>query len=208
MVTGGRNQHGFLPPVTTFRCDGPVSSAPEIGAGAATPREPATTAGVRPAHPSDVARIHELIVDLATYERAAEKVRSTPASLHEALFGPQPAAYALVAEVDETVVGLALYFRSFSTWEGVHGIYLEDLYVAPEQRGHGLGKALLAALARIAVERGYARLEWAVLNWNQPSIDFYDRLGAVPMDEWTVYRLAGPALQRVASAPPAAVATQ
>jgi GNAT superfamily N-acetyltransferase len=157
---------------------------------------------IRPALASDVARIHALVVDLATYERAAEEVRSTPDSLHEALFGPQPAAYALVAEVDGVVVGFALYFRSFSTWEGVHGIYLEDLFVAPEQRGSGLGKALLAALAAIAVERGYARLEWAVLNWNQPAIDFYNSLGAVPMDEWTVYRLAGPALQRVASAPP------
>ena len=155
---------------------------------------------IRPARPSDVPRIHELIVELATYERAADEVRSTPAQLHEALFGPQPAAYALVAEVDGLVVGFALYFRNFSTWEGVHGIYLEDLFVAPEQRGRGLGKALLVALAEIAVERGYARVEWAVLNWNQPSIDFYNSLGAVPLDEWTVYRLTGPALQRVATA--------
>jgi GNAT superfamily N-acetyltransferase len=129
-------------------------------------------------------------------------VRSTPEQLHAALFGPQQAAYALVAEADGAVVGFALYFRNFSTWEGVHGIYLEDLYVAPEQRGLGLGKALLVALAEIAVERGYARLEWAVLNRSQPSIDFYTSLGAVPTDEWTVYRLAGPALQRVATAPP------
>ena len=173
-----------MPPVTTFRCDGPVSSR------------------IRPARESDVPRIHELVLELATYERAAEEVRSTPAQLHEALFGPQPAAYALVAEVDDRVVGFALYFRSFSTWEGVHGIYLEDLYVAPEQRGSGLGKALLADLARIAVERGYARVEWAVLNWNQPSIDFYASLGAVPLKEWTVYRLAGPALHQVAAGPP------
>jgi len=164
--------------------------------------DPRSTDGVRPARASDVPRIHELVVELATYERAAAEVRSTPSQLHEALFGPQPAAYALVAEVDDRVVGFALYFRSFSTWEGVHGIYLEDLYVAPERRGSGLGKALLAGLAQIAVERGYARVEWAVLNWNQPSIDFYNSIGAVPMDEWTVYRLAGPALQRVASAPP------
>jgi GNAT superfamily N-acetyltransferase len=157
---------------------------------------------IRPALSSDVDRIYQLVVDLATYERAAHEVRSTPEQLHEALFGPQPAAYALVVEVEDTVVGFALYFRSFSTWEGVHGIYLEDLYVAPERRGSGLGKALLTGLAQIAVERGYARVEWAVLNWNQPSIDFYNSIGAVPMDEWTVYRLAGPALQRVASAPP------
>jgi GNAT superfamily N-acetyltransferase len=154
---------------------------------------------IRPANAGDVDRIHQLVVELATYERAAEEVRSTPAQLHEALFGPQPAAYALVAEVEGTVVGFALYFRNFSTWEGVHGIYLEDLYVATEHRGLGLGKALLTALAATAVERGYARVEWAVLDWNQPSIDFYRNLGAVALDEWTVYRLAGPALQRLAT---------
>jgi GNAT superfamily N-acetyltransferase len=153
---------------------------------------------VRPAQPSDVDRIHLLIVELATYERAADQVRSTPDQLRDALFGPQPAAYALVAEQDGEVAGFALYFRNFSTWEGVHGIYLEDLYVAPEHRGGGLGKALLVALAEIAVQRGYARVEWAVLDWNQPSIDFYRALGAVPMEEWTVFRLAGPALHRVA----------
>ena len=153
---------------------------------------------VRAARESDVAQIHRLIIDLATYERAADEVRSTPDQLRDALFGPQPAAYALVAESGDEVVGFALYFRNFSTWEGVHGIYLEDLYVAPEHRGSGLGKALLTALAEIAVQRGYARLEWAVLDWNQPSIEFYRALGAVPMEEWTVYRLAGPALHRVA----------
>lgn len=146
-------------------------------------------------------QIHQLVVDLATYERAADQVRATPEQLDEALFGPQPATYALVAEHAGAVVGFALYFRNFSTWEGVHGIYLEDLYVAPDQRGLGLGKALLTALAEIAVARGYARLEWAVLNWNQPSIDFYRGLGAVPLDEWTGYRLAGPALQQVAARP-------
>ena len=157
-------------------------------------------AAVRQAQESDVERIHQLIVDLATYERAPEQVRSTPDQLRDALFGPQPAAFALVAENAGDVVGFALYFRNFSTWEGVHGIYLEDLYVAPEHRGSGLGKALLVALADIAVQQGYARLEWAVLNWNQPSIEFYRALGAVPMEEWTVYRLSGPALNRVAGA--------
>jgi GNAT superfamily N-acetyltransferase len=155
---------------------------------------------IRAARQSDVTQIHRLIIDLATYERAADQVRSTPDQLHEALFGPQPAAYALVAEDAGQVVGFALYFRNFSTWEGVHGIYLEDLYVAPDRRGSGLGKALLVALAEIAVQRGYARLEWAVLNWNQPSIEFYRALGAVPMEDWTVYRLSGPALQQVAGA--------
>jgi GNAT superfamily N-acetyltransferase len=162
---------------------------------------PAVHAAIRAARESDVAHIHRLIIDLATYERAADQVRSTPDQLREALFGPQPAAYALVAEMAGEVVGFALYFRSFSTWEGVHGIYLEDLFVAPEYRGAGLGKALLSALAAIALQRGYARLEWAVLNWNQPSIEFYRALGAVPLEEWTVYRLAGPALSQVAGAP-------
>jgi GNAT superfamily N-acetyltransferase len=155
--------------------------------------------GVREARESDLERILQLIVDLATYERAAHEVKTTIAQLRAALFGPQPAAYALVAESDERVVGFALYFRNFSTWEGVHGLYLEDLYVMPEHRGSGLGKALLISLAEVAIERGYARLEWAVLDWNQPAIDFYRGLGAVAMDEWTVYRLSGEALVAVSA---------
>jgi GNAT superfamily N-acetyltransferase len=153
---------------------------------------------VRQALESDVDRIHSLILELATYERSADQVKATPDQLRAALFGTQPAAYALVAESGDEVVGFALYFRNFSTWEGVHGIYLEDLYVKPEHRGAGHGKALLRSLAALAVERGYARLEWAVLNWNQPSIDFYRSLGAVPLDEWIVYRLSGDPLLQVA----------
>jgi GNAT superfamily N-acetyltransferase len=156
---------------------------------------------VREARESDLERIRQLIVDLATYERAAHDVRTTTDQLRAALFGPQPAAYALVAESDHEVVGFALYFRNFSTWEGVQGLYLEDLYVMPEYRGSGLGKALLISLAGLAVERGYARLEWAVLDWNQPAIDFYRSLGAVAMDEWTVYRLSGQALAASATSP-------
>jgi GNAT superfamily N-acetyltransferase len=154
---------------------------------------------VREARESDLDRIQQLIVDLAGYERAAHEVKTTTDQLKVALFGPQPAAYALVAQISNEVVGFALYFRNFSTWEGVHGIYLEDLYVMPEHRGSGLGKALLISLAGLAVERGYARLEWAVLDWNQPAIDFYRNLGAVAMDEWTVYRLAGEALKSAGS---------
>ena len=157
--------------------------------------------GVREARESDLDRIHQLIVDLANYERAAHEVRTTIGQLRVALFGPQPAAYALVVESDNQVVGFALYFRNFSTWEGVHGIYLEDLYVMPEYRGSGLGRALLMSLADLAVARGYARLEWAVLDWNQPAIDFYSSLGAIPMDEWTVYRLSGTALAAAAATP-------
>jgi GNAT superfamily N-acetyltransferase len=156
--------------------------------------------GVREARESDLDRIRQLIIDLAHYERAAHEVRTTTEQLRVALFGPQPAAYALVAESANQVVGFALYFRSFSTWEGVHGIYLEDLYVMPEYRGTGLGRALLTSLAELAAERGYARLEWAVLDWNQPAIDFYRSLGAVAMDEWTVYRLSGEALRAVDAA--------
>jgi GNAT superfamily N-acetyltransferase len=156
--------------------------------------------GVREARESDVERIRQLIGDLATYERAADEVKTTTEQLRAALFGPQPAAYALVAQGDHEVVGFALYFRNFSTWEGVHGLYLEDLYVMPEYRGWGLGKALLMSLAALAVERGYARLEWAVLDWNRPAIEFYRSLGAVALDEWTVYRLSGKALLQSASA--------
>jgi GNAT superfamily N-acetyltransferase len=157
---------------------------------------------VREARESDLDRILQLIIDLATYEESVHEVKTTTDQLRAALFGPQPAAYALVAEWHERVVGLALYFRNFSTWEGVHGIYLEDLYVMEEYRGFGLGKALLMSLAELTVEGGYARLDWAVLDWNQPAIDFYRSLGAVSMDEWTVYRLSGEALSTVATPVP------
>lgn len=154
---------------------------------------------VREARESDLDRILQLIIDLASYERSAHEVKTTTEQLRAALFGPQPAAYALVAEWDTQVVGLALYFRNFSTWEGLHGLYLEDLYVMPACRGFGLGKALLMSLAELTLEQGYARLEWAVLDWNQPAIDFYRSLGALPMDEWTVYRLSGEALATAAA---------
>ena len=150
---------------------------------------------IRTATPDDIPVIHTLIRELAAYEKAAEEARATPEQLGEALFGARPAAFAHVAEDDGgEVVGFALWFLNFSTWRGVHGIYLEDLYVRPEARGAGHGKALLTELARICVERGYERLEWSVLNWNRPSIDFYEALGARPQDEWTVYRLTDGAL--------------
>lgn len=160
--------------------------------------DPLLPAGIRSATAGDVDAIHGLICDLADYERARDQVRATPEQLRTALFGPTPAVFALVAETDGEVVGFALYFLSFSTWEGVHGIYLEDLYVRPTQRGTGRGTALLTALAAIAVARGYARVEWSVLDWNTPSIGFYRRLGAVAMDEWTIFRLAGGALTAAA----------
>jgi GNAT superfamily N-acetyltransferase len=150
---------------------------------------------IRTATPADVPVIHDMICDLAAYEKALHEVRATPEQLREALFGERPAAFAHIAETDTgEVAGFALWFLNFSTWRGVHGIYLEDLYVRPELRGGGHGKALLTELARICGERGYERLEWSVLNWNAPSIAFYESLGARPQDEWTVYRLTDDAL--------------
>ena len=146
---------------------------------------------IRTATPADVPVIHALIRELAEYEKALDEVRASEEQLREALFGERPAAFAHIAEDEESgeAVGFALWFLSFSTWRGVHGIYLEDLYVRPSARGGGHGRALLTELARICVERGYERLEWAVLNWNRPAIGFYEALGARPQDEWTVYRL-------------------
>jgi GNAT superfamily N-acetyltransferase len=152
---------------------------------------------IRSAVPADVPTIVALIRDLADYEREPESARATEEQLHTALFGESPKVFALMADDDATgkSVGFALYFLNFSTWLGIHGIYLEDLFVRPEARGGGHGKALLKELARIAVDRGYGRVEWSVLNWNEPSIGFYKSLGAVPMDEWTQMRLTGDALQ-------------
>ena len=157
---------------------------------------------IRPVTPGDVAAVVALVYDLAEYEHLRSECHLSSDQLHSALFDPRPALFGLVALEDPgesaTVVGYALYFLNFSTWEGVHGIYLEDLYVRPDQRGAGLGKALLAALAEIAADGGFARVEWSVLDWNTPSIDFYRALGAVAMDDWTVFRLTGPALERTA----------
>lgn len=152
---------------------------------------------IRTATLDDIPVVHALVRELAEYEKALEEARATPEQLREALFGTNPAAYAHIAEDDVTgePVGFSLWFLNFSTWRGVHGIYLEDLYVRPTARGGGHGKALLTELARICVERGYQRLEWSVLNWNRPAIDFYESLGARPQDEWTVYRLTDDALE-------------
>jgi len=148
---------------------------------------------IRPATTDDIPAIHAMVRELADYERALDAAEATEQQLRDALFGPHPAAFAHIAEDDTTgsVVGFALWFLNFSTWKGVHGLYLEDLYVRPQARGGGHGKALLTELARICVRRGYGRLEWSVLDWNEPSIGFYKSLGAVPMDEWTVFRLTG-----------------
>ena len=150
----------------------------------------------RPAAPSDVPELLRLIVELAVYEKEPDAVKTTEADLERALFGEAPAVFAFVVDGDEPgeLAGLAIWFLTFSTWEGVHGIHLEDLYVAPQHRGAGHGRALLARLAQEAVDRGLARVEWAVLDWNEPSIGFYRSLGAASMDEWTTFRLDGDAL--------------
>jgi GNAT superfamily N-acetyltransferase len=153
---------------------------------------------IRPAVPADVPGIYRLIRELAVYERSGQEVTGTEAELAAALFGPAPAIFAHVAVHDGAMAGFALWFLNYSTWVGRHGLYLEDLYVTPELRGHGYGRALLAELAGICADRGYGRLEWSVLDWNSAAIGFYTSLGAVAMDEWTVYRLAGPALDALA----------
>ena len=160
---------------------------------------PTSTSRIRDARPSDVPAIVTLVRDLAEYEKEADAVEATEEHFHDALFPADPESarsHALVAETIDVhgqtqIVGMAVWYVTFSTWTGRHGIWLEDLFVRPEHRGGGLGKALLARLAGIAVERGYRRLEWWVLRWNEPSIAFYDALGATPMDEWLHYRVDG-----------------
>ena len=154
--------------------------------------------------PADVDAVVAMVHGLAEYEKSTDQCHLTADQLHAALFGEQPALFGHVAEAaDGSVVGLALWFLNYSTWDGVHGVYLEDLYVLPEHRGAGHGRALLAALAGVCAERGYTRLTWWVLNWNAPSIGFYRSLGAEPMDEWTTMRLSGSALGSLAAdAPP------
>ncbi|GGA46583.1 GNAT family N-acetyltransferase [Sphingomonas psychrolutea] len=156
------------------------------------------TTEIRPANSADVPLILQLVRDLAAFERESDKVIATEPMLFEALFGPHPAAEAVIAELNGTPVGMALFFHNFSTWTGWRGLYLEDLYVTPEARGAGVGKALLQHLAALAVERGCTRFEWSVLDWNEKAIRFYKAMGAEPMEEWTVYRVTGDALAALA----------
>ncbi len=157
---------------------------------------------IRPATPADVPTIVAMIGELAEYEHLAHEAVADPRSVHDHLFGPRPYAEVLIATPDDvptTVAGFALFFHNYSTFLGRPGIYLEDLFVRPEHRGSGLGKALLVRLAQLARERGCGRVEWSVLDWNEPSIAFYRALGVVPMDEWTVYRVTGDAMDGLAS---------
>lgn len=156
------------------------------------------TATIRPARPDDAATIVDLIRELAAYEKLEHQAQATVANIRRHLFGDRPAAEALIAEVDGDPVGMAIYFTTFSTFRGQPGLYLEDLFVRPEHRGRGLGRRLLQALAKIAVDRDHGRLDWVVLDWNAPAIGFYRSIGAVAMDDWTVNRVEGEALARLA----------
>lgn len=158
------------------------------------------TLSIRPARPGDAALVFDFICELAEYEKLRHEVEATPADLEQVLFTPEPRAFCDLVEVRGEPVGMALWFYNFSTFAGRHGIYLEDLYVRPSARGLGAGKALLAHLARRCQAENLGRLEWAVLDWNAPAIGFYDGLGAAAMDEWTVRRLTGEALRRLAEA--------
>jgi len=153
----------------------------------------------RAATDSDSALVYSFIRDLAEYERLLDDVDATPASIDKALFGPNPRAFCDIAEWEGAPAGFALWFYNFSTFRGRHGIYLEDLFVRPAYRGHGIGKELVLNLARRAVRENCARVEWSVLDWNEPSIKFYEALGAIPMEEWTIYRLTGEALKKLGS---------
>lgn len=159
------------------------------------------TADIRRAAPHDVAAITEMIHALAEFEHAADQCTVTETQIAAALFGDRPRVYGHVAEVDGEVAAMALWFVNFSTWDGVAGIYLEDLFVRPGFRRRGLARALLAALAGECLQRGYTRLSWAVLNWNADAITLYDGIGGEPQNEWTTYRLSGPRLAGLAASP-------
>jgi GNAT superfamily N-acetyltransferase len=160
--------------------------------------DPRPAATVRDIRPDDVPTVVRFVHELAEYEREPESCRLTGEQLHEALFSDRPAVFGHVAEVDGVVAGTALWFVTFSTWTGVHGVHLEDLYVSPAYRRFGVARALLARLAATCTERGWARLEWAVLDWNTPALDFYATLSSRPQDGWTTHRVDGAALEALA----------
>ena len=150
---------------------------------------------IRPAQRQEVGIVLQLIHDLAVYEKAPNEVEATEKELLETIFSSDPKVFCDLVEVDGEIAGMAIWFLNYSTWQGKHGIYLEDLFIKPEFRGRGYGKALLKHLAKICDDKGYGRFQWWVLDWNSPAIEFYRSLGAVAMDEWTVYRVSGQALK-------------
>lgn len=150
---------------------------------------------IRPAKSEEVGEVLHLIQDLATYEKAPEQVEASEEDLLNTIFASDPRVFCDLVEVDGQIAGMAIWFLNYSTWQAKHGIYLEDLFIKPEYRGRGYGKALLKHLAKICDEKGYGRLQWWVLDWNSPAIEFYKSLGAEAMDEWTVYRTSGKALK-------------
>jgi len=152
---------------------------------------------IRPAGQEEVGIVLQLIHDLAVYEKAPNEVEATEKELLETIFSSDPKVFCDLVEVDGEIAGMAIWFLNYSTWQGKHGIYLEDLFIKPEYRGRGYGKALLKHLAKICDEKGYGRFQWWVLDWNSPAIEFYRSLGAVAMDEWTVYRVSGQALKEL-----------
>ncbi|GGU50852.1 N-acetyltransferase [Pseudomonas laurentiana] len=156
------------------------------------------TVHIRPARLEDAGRILDLIIELADYERARHEVVASLADIERSLFSPEATAKALIGERDGQVIGYAVYFFSYSTWLGSNGIYLEDLYITPDQRGSGAGKQLLRHIAREACDKGCGRLEWSVLDWNEPAIQFYRSIGAQPQDEWVRYRMEGQTLHAFA----------
>lgn len=153
---------------------------------------------IRPATIEDTDEILALIYELALYEKAPEEAKASREQIIESFFTDNPKVFCEIVEVDGAIAGFAIWFLNYSTWQGKHGIYLEDLFVRPQYRGKGYGKALLKHLATICEERGYGRFQWWVLDWNEPAIEFYKLLGAVAMDEWTVYRVSGEALSKLA----------
>jgi len=169
-------------------------------------RDPSGPFKIIPASEQDVPLVLSFIRKLAEYEKLSDQVVATEEQVRDGLFGARPVAEVVLAYVGEEAVGFALYFHNFSTFVGRAGIYLEDLFVEPAHRGKGFGKALLQHVAQVAVERGCGRFEWAVLDWNTPAIDFYRSLGAMPLDDWTLFRLTGDALRRVAGRPGAETA--
>jgi GNAT superfamily N-acetyltransferase len=152
---------------------------------------------IRPARRDEVGIVLQLIHDLAVYEKAPNEVEATEKELLETIFSSDPKVFCDLVEVDREIAGMAIWFLNYSTWQGKHGIYLEDLFIKPEYRGRGYGKALLRHLAKICDDKGYGRFQWWVLDWNSPAIEFYRSLGAVAMDEWTVYRVSGQALKEL-----------